>query len=303
MTRVPSAPSTTMPGTSGASGSTRLGGPPSGATPRLIDPILFGRQPTARADGLAELGRWAEAEAAFAEAIRARPRARSVWVEPGSLPLRARPSGARRHDRLRGHPAPARRAHPPRAGGPRAPRGRRPGRPATRHRQPAGSIRRDDRPGCSQHGRLGLRAGARGDRRSRGGSASGRDGRRSRVPEPTGRLLSTRSAPRFTAPAGSTRRSAGWRKGFRSGAGRGVPQDWAFLAMAHFRLGHRDLARRWLDRFRDRSPTPPSRRSGTSWKSASSAARPRPSSSTTRRSPMTQSLAENLLWKGRVAIS
>jgi hypothetical protein len=27
-----------------------------------------------------------------------------------------------------------------------------------------------------------------------------------------------------------------------------------FLAMAHFRLGHRDEARRWLDRFRDRQP-------------------------------------------------
>ena len=27
-----------------------------------------------------------------------------------------------------------------------------------------------------------------------------------------------------------------------------------FLAMAHHRLGHHDEARRWLDRFRDRSP-------------------------------------------------
>ena len=30
--------------------------------------------------------------------------------------------------------------------------------------------------------------------------------------------------------------------------------DWVFLAMAHHRLGHHDEARRWLDRFRDRSP-------------------------------------------------
>jgi tetratricopeptide (TPR) repeat protein len=36
--------------------------------------------------------------------------------------------------------------------------------------------------------------------------------------------------------------------------GRSVAQDWAFLAMAHFRLGHRDEARRWLDRFRARPP-------------------------------------------------
>jgi hypothetical protein len=33
-----------------------------------------------------------------------------------------------------------------------------------------------------------------------------------------------------------------------------VAQDWAFLAMAHFRLGHRDQARQWLDRFRNDTP-------------------------------------------------
>jgi tetratricopeptide (TPR) repeat protein len=36
--------------------------------------------------------------------------------------------------------------------------------------------------------------------------------------------------------------------------GTSVPMDWPFLAMAHFRLGHRDEARRWLDRFQDPSP-------------------------------------------------
>ena len=30
------------------------------------------------------------------------------------------------------------------------------------------------------------------------------------------------------------------------------PQDWAFLAMAHHRLGHHDDARRWLVRLRTR---------------------------------------------------
>ncbi len=33
------------------------------------------------------------------------------------------------------------------------------------------------------------------------------------------------------------------------------PLDWPFLAMAHFRLGHRDEARRWLDRLRNRQPS------------------------------------------------
>jgi hypothetical protein len=30
--------------------------------------------------------------------------------------------------------------------------------------------------------------------------------------------------------------------------------DWVFLAMAHQRLDHHDEARRWLDRFHNRSP-------------------------------------------------
>ena len=34
-----------------------------------------------------------------------------------------------------------------------------------------------------------------------------------------------------------------------------LPADWPFLAMAHFRLGHRDEARRWLDQLRDRQPS------------------------------------------------
>jgi tetratricopeptide (TPR) repeat protein len=34
-----------------------------------------------------------------------------------------------------------------------------------------------------------------------------------------------------------------------------VPLEWAFLAMARHRLGHRDESRRWLDRLRDRQPS------------------------------------------------
>jgi hypothetical protein len=36
--------------------------------------------------------------------------------------------------------------------------------------------------------------------------------------------------------------------------GKEEPVDWAFLSMAHHRLGHRDDARRWLDRLRSRKP-------------------------------------------------
>jgi hypothetical protein len=41
----------------------------------------------------------------------------------------------------------------------------------------------------------------------------------------------------------------------RARDGVGVPADWAFLAMAHDRLGHRDAARRWLDRLREHQPS------------------------------------------------
>src|SRR5262249_26010959 len=37
--------------------------------------------------------------------------------------------------------------------------------------------------------------------------------------------------------------------------GVGAPGDWAFLALAHHRLGHRTEARRWLDRLREHQPS------------------------------------------------
>jgi hypothetical protein len=37
--------------------------------------------------------------------------------------------------------------------------------------------------------------------------------------------------------------------------GQGIPRDWAFMAMAHHGLGHRDEARRWLDRLRNHQPS------------------------------------------------
>jgi hypothetical protein len=43
-------------------------------------------------------------------------------------------------------------------------------------------------------------------------------------------------------------------EGIQKRKGVNLEADWVFLAMAHHRLGHQDAARRWLDRFRDRSP-------------------------------------------------
>ena len=44
------------------------------------------------------------------------------------------------------------------------------------------------------------------------------------------------------------------REGIHLRNGTSGSQDWAFLAMAHFKRGDRDEARRWLDRFRNRPP-------------------------------------------------
>jgi tetratricopeptide (TPR) repeat protein len=43
-------------------------------------------------------------------------------------------------------------------------------------------------------------------------------------------------------------------EGIRLRKGESLPRDWAFLSMAHGRLGHHDEARRWLDRFRSYQP-------------------------------------------------
>jgi eukaryotic-like serine/threonine-protein kinase len=56
-----------------------LGGSPPAAPSPGLDPIIFGADPAARADALAERGLGAQAEAAYAEAIRARPLSRSGW--------------------------------------------------------------------------------------------------------------------------------------------------------------------------------------------------------------------------------
>jgi tetratricopeptide (TPR) repeat protein len=47
----------------------------------LLDPILFGPEPTARARSLIELGRWSDAEAAFDEAVAARPLDTAILLE------------------------------------------------------------------------------------------------------------------------------------------------------------------------------------------------------------------------------
>src|SRR5262249_50991863 len=73
----------------------QLGGPPDTGEDGLLDPILFGAEPTARARSLIELGRWSDAEAAFAEAVAARPLYGAILLERARFYLnRAQPEKA-----------------------------------------------------------------------------------------------------------------------------------------------------------------------------------------------------------------
>jgi eukaryotic-like serine/threonine-protein kinase len=63
----------------------RLGGPPATVLDRRLDPILFGVDPTARARSCMERKQWDAADAAYCEAIRARPLNVSILVERGEL--------------------------------------------------------------------------------------------------------------------------------------------------------------------------------------------------------------------------
>jgi WD40 repeat protein/serine/threonine protein kinase/tetratricopeptide (TPR) repeat protein len=63
----------------------QLGGPPETGPEQRLDPILFGPDPTARARSFVERKQWDAAEAAFDEAMRARPFNIAIIMERGDL--------------------------------------------------------------------------------------------------------------------------------------------------------------------------------------------------------------------------
>jgi tetratricopeptide (TPR) repeat protein len=62
-----------------------LGGPPETGPDRRLDPILHGPDPTARARSFMDSKQWTDADAAFAEAIAARPFNMDILIERGEL--------------------------------------------------------------------------------------------------------------------------------------------------------------------------------------------------------------------------
>ncbi len=242
----------------------QLGGPPTPDPAPRLDPILFGSDPSARGEGWTERGRWDKAEAAYAEAIRARPQSRSVWT-----------ALARAH---------AERGHLEQAAATLA--------DAVRMMPDDPQLRLDlgrallwsgdwagwrtcnaallDRFGATNNAmtadavalacvlgpagtalaeapiRLAEAAFTQDEAIARGG-----------WPTPNGYYLSTFGAALYRAGRfdDAIRRLD---EGVRQKGGQSY--DWAFLAMAHHRLGHHADARQWLERLRDQEPiTDPTR--------------------------------------------
>jgi eukaryotic-like serine/threonine-protein kinase len=232
----------------------QFGGPPLVDPAPRLDPILFGDNPTARGNAWKERGQWDRAEEAYAEAIRARPLKASVWealarlhVERGQL------------DRAAAAFAQAVRLVPD-----DLEIGRDLGRALLWSGDRAGWQR-------SNAALLGRFSGTTTPLTApliAGACSLGPEG--TADPEVLVRLAeaSVKGASEFTRPdclkaLGATLYRAGrfedairrLEEGIQFQGGASLPKDWPFLAMAHHRLGHRDEARRWLDRLRNYEPS------------------------------------------------
>jgi tetratricopeptide (TPR) repeat protein len=258
-----------------------LGGPPDTGRDHLLDPILFGPEPTARARSLTELGRWSDAEAAFAEVVNARPFDGTILLERARFYLdRAQPEKAdadlvrayalgasdqKSTDRILRSEALFRRIYG-QAVGPESddPHDWTPRVLALMAAGDGPGLRRacaelldrfgttDDPVTANRVAWLcSLAPGAVTDREAP-----------VRLAE-----LAVRDAP---VAGGVARLNTLGLALYRAGrveeairrleegikvVGRPIPEDVPILAMAHHRLGHREEARRWLDRFREYEPS------------------------------------------------
>ena len=232
----------------------RLGGPPSPDLALRLDPILFGHEPAARGDAWKKHGEWDRAEAAYAEALRARPLNRSLWD------ALARLHTERGHlDRAATTLAEAVRQMPDDAG--------------LSRRWGLALLGSGDRAGWRNataalldrfDGNINPRTANQLARACASGPEAATDpGVPVRLAE-----AAVQGADEFLeVDALSTLGAALYRAGRcdealqRLGEGNrlwgeeGLPSAWPFLAMAHHRLGHRDEAHRWLDRLREHQPS------------------------------------------------
>jgi WD40 repeat protein len=237
----------------------QLGGPPPDPSPRG-DPILFGGRPEARGEALAARGLWDQAEAAYAEAAQARPLnatvayvgyRNSVWASLTRLHL------------SRGHPERAVSALS-------AAVSRWPDSLELRDWQCHALLAAGDRIGWERAIAIlldrfpgpmaptdsntvawlcSLGPYTIADRKSpiRLAEAAVRDATESEKPNCLNTLgAALYRAGRYDEAIRRLEQAMQARPGGQGNAG-----DWVLLAMAHHRLGHRDLARRWLERLAD----------------------------------------------------
>jgi tetratricopeptide (TPR) repeat protein len=229
----------------------QLGGPPPADLAPRLDPILFGVYPAARGDGWKERGLWDRAEAAYAEAIRARP------LNPSARDALACLHAARGHlDRAAATLGEAIRMMPDAV--------------VLRRHLGATLLASGDRAGWQQSTAAVL---DRFGGTINPGTAIVAAWACTIAPDapvdperPVRLAGDAVKGERFNAVALRALGAALYRAGRCDEAIRrleeadqarhegGVPRDWAFLAMAHHLLGHRPEARRWLDRLRNHQP-------------------------------------------------
>jgi tetratricopeptide (TPR) repeat protein len=232
-----------------------LGGPPRTGIEQRVDAIPFGPNPTARGYVLMERGQWDAAETAFDEVVGARPNAQWAWNERGRFHLARKQWGKAAADF-----AQEARIGPDRvsqqylsiltllASGDGA--GFR--RACSRLLDRIGTTTNWPGDGNEVAWCLVLGPDAVADRdapvRLAVSAVNSNDDERHRA-----NYLNTLGAALYRAGRfeEAIRRLE---EGIRKRGGEGLPQDWVFLALSHYRLGHRAESRRWLDRLRDRQP-------------------------------------------------
>jgi WD40 repeat protein/tetratricopeptide (TPR) repeat protein len=232
-----------------------LGGPPPPDPSPRGDPILFGPDPAARGDALAARGLWDRAEAAYADAIRDRPLHRPLRDALARLHAQCG-----RLDRATAALAEAIRLLPD----------------DTELRRALGLslLSSGDRAGWRRSTAATLdRLGGTTDLVTAnsvaracvlGTEAAAEPGVPVRLAELAVRCASADyNKPDFLNTLGAALYRAGrydeaicrQEEAIRLRGGASRPEDWPFLSMAHHRMGHRDLARRWLDLLRGHQPS------------------------------------------------
>jgi tetratricopeptide (TPR) repeat protein len=243
-----------------------LGGPPAADPALRLDPTLFGDEPTARGDALAEQGLCDRAEAAYAEAARARPhngpvRDARVCLQAGRGHLERAAEILAESVRLRPDDVRLRRqlATVLLASGDRA--GWRQACTALFHRF-GGTTNPSKADQVAWTCALGPEATADPGAPARLVVAAAEAPARlveTAVKDPRGESRK----PHFLKTLGAALYRAGrydeatrrLEESIQGQGGASLPEEWAFLAMAHHRLGHRDEASRWLGKLREYQPS------------------------------------------------